>query len=272
MREYPNLQLGKVTKDATVAIPTVDNCEDTLKCVEQLRRYAPQSDVDYVVVDDGSEEEVIVKLRENQNKYGYVLKEQRQNLGVSAAINIGWHGARGRMLVNINNDVKVCSNWIKPWQKLFNENIKIGAVGAKLLYPGGQLQHCGCHKVLGGLEFPHTLGKAFENQTREVWRVTGAFFAVNHECAKELGGFSTAYATAYEDTDYCLWLRKHGWAIMYCSEVVAEHFEGKKRGASPDQKQTRHPMWMHREASSEVYFKGKWATLKNVENFNAIPK
>ena len=45
-----------------------------------------------------------------------------------------------------------------------------------------------------------------------------------------LGGLNEDFVVAFNDVDYCLKLREHGWRIMQASDVVAVHRESRTRG------------------------------------------
>lgn len=100
--------------------------------------------------------------------------------------------------------------------------------------------------------------------------MTGAFFAVRREVLQKLGGLSTAYATAYEDVDYCLRAWSHGVRIGYCADVAAYHEEGGTRGTTPEQKSARSLLWAERERAGRSYFEKKWACLRGVEEFESL--
>jgi GT2 family glycosyltransferase len=86
---------------------------------------------------------------------------------------------------------------------------------------------------------------------------------------ERLGGLSTAYATAYEDLDYCLYAWANGLCVVYCAGVSAYHLEGGTRGATLEEKKTR-PLWAERERAGCAYFEKKWAFLRHVEDFQAL--
>jgi GT2 family glycosyltransferase len=87
---------------------------------------------------------------------------------------------------------------------------------------------------------------------------------------RRLGGFSIAYATAYEDLDYCLHAWSSGVRVGYCAGLAAYHQEGKTRGATTGQKQSRPAFWSERERASGLYFDKKWAALRQVEDFESL--
>src|SRR6202011_5982416 len=143
-----------------------------------------------------------------------------------------------------NNDIVFHQPWLEPLEQLFTTDPHVGVVGAKLLYPDGTIQHAGMEKAKGSLNWCHADGKmpgdtARACATRYVWAVTGALFAVRRSVLERLGGLSTAYATAYEDLDYCLYAWANGVRVGYHAEVTAYHFEGHTRGATETEKRER---------------------------------
>jgi hypothetical protein len=151
-------------------------------------------------------------------------------------------------------------------------------VGVRLLFPDGSIQHAGMEKLPGTLCWQHAFccwpgDHPQANQSRYVWSVTGAFFAVRRESLERLGGFNTAYAAGFEDLDYCLHAWSNGIRVAYCADVAAYHEQGSTRGSTPEQKAARSPLWTERESAGRVQFENKWAALRQVESFeNLMPK
>jgi GT2 family glycosyltransferase len=130
-------------------------------------------------------------------------------------------------------------------------------------------------KAVGQLRWYHThKGEPADYEpaleSRTLWCVTGALFALRRETLRKLGGFSTAYTMCYEDVDYCLYAWTQGVHVGYCAELVAQHLEGGTRGATTEQKDARSLLWSERERASEAYFDRKWATLRYIESFQTV--
>ena len=120
--------------------------------------------------------------------------------------------ARGEVLVFLNNDIEARSaGWLDA---LVAQALRpsAGAVGARLLYPAGRVQHAGVVVGLGGAaghalaglpgDRPGYLGMAV--LTRDVSSVTGACLATRREVFDRLGGFDEALGLDLNDIDYCL--------------------------------------------------------------------
>jgi GT2 family glycosyltransferase len=276
--EYPDLELTAApTCEWSVVIPTINDCEKVKDCVRSCRRHLrPDTEVEFIVVDDGTREPGIVSaLEEESSALGFLLLRNHQNLGFSAAVNHGLRHTRGRFVLICNNDISFRQSWPTPLEQAFRADPNCGILGAKLLYPNGTLQHAGMEKVPGQLRWHHAFAGLSgdhppANRSRRVWCVTGAFFAVRREVLRRLGGLSVAYGMAYEDLDYCLWAWRQGIGVGYCADVVAVHEEGSTRGASAKRKGHRPFLWAQREKAGADYFERKWAWVRDLEKCAAL--
>ncbi|HLJ91821.1 MAG TPA: glycosyltransferase [Gemmataceae bacterium] len=276
--EYPDLRLSEsATLDCTVIVPTINDVHLVVQCVASCRRYLPKTaTVEIFVVDDGSRDrEVLEDLQRASGDLGFQLLYNHQNLGFSATVNHGMRHAQGRYILLCNNDIAFFQPWLEAIERAFEADAEVGILGARLLYPNGSIQHAGVDKVPGQLRWHHVYGgwpgdHPRVRESRSVWSVTGALFAMRREVVRQLGGFSTAYTTAFEDLDYCLHAWSHGVRVGYCAELAAYHHEGKTRGATPEQKHARPLVWAERERAGGFYFDKKWAALRDVEDFEAL--
>ena len=241
------------------------------------RRFIPEGafSVQFIVVDDGSSDAGVMQaLRAAVREHDFQLLFNRQNLGFSASVNRGLRKARGRYVILCNNDVVFHQPWMEPTEQLFRSDPHVGIIGARLLYPDSTIQHGGMEKAPGSLRWYHSHGKMPGDtpeaaERRYMWAVTGALFAVRRSVLERLGGLSTAYATAYEDLDYCLYAWANGVRVAYAGDVCAYHLEGHTRGATEAQKRQR-PLWTERERAGRAYFEKKWAFLRHVEDFRSL--
>ena len=139
----------------------------------------------------------------------------------------------------LNDDTSVISpNWLSQmmgWARLTG----VGAVGARLLFPDGRVQHGGV--VLGlrkgltafrGLPGNDPGYLSFAKATRNCTAVTAAAMLTPRSLFLELGGFDEiAFAVSYNDVDYCLRLGDAGYRIVYCGEAELYHHQGYTRGS-----------------------------------------
>lgn len=135
----------------------------------------------------------------------------------------------------MNNDVNLTS---EGWddQLVWNLNRKeIGAVGAKLFYPNGTIQHAGIavtpihlteHDGRG--EPSDAMGPGGRYKLRRcVTAVTGAFLATRRDTFWSLGGFDDENLPVwFNDVDYCLKCWRDGFRVLYDPAITAVHYEG----------------------------------------------
>lgn len=151
----------------------------------------------------------------------------------SERVNLGAANSAGEILLLLNDDIDVVTpDWLETMTGFLQEP-DVGAVGAKLLYADGRLQHGGhlyserpMHIFHGyGGDDPGVFGLL--EIDREVSGVTAACMAVRRDVWDEVGGFDLAFPVAYNDVDFCLRLRPR--RIIWTPHAVLHHFESQTR-------------------------------------------
>jgi len=155
----------------------------------------------------------------------------------AAMNNLGARQATGDVLVFINDDVEPLEpGWLTAMLAHANRR-EVGAVGAKLIYPSGAIQHAGM--VIGIMEgaghlHRNTFGSPYWNWlpfTRNVSAVTGACLAMRRSVFEELGGFDDSFPVNYNDVDLCLRAREAGYEVIVEPAAVLRHYECQSRQA-----------------------------------------
>lgn len=169
----------------------------------------------------------------------------------SAVINLGAAHAAGEHLLLLNDDTEVISpGWLK--QMLDACAPGVGAVGAKLLFEDGTLQHAG-HTYRTSLDHVGfglpggSLGRgAVLGRRREVAGVTAACMLTPFAAFDAVGGLTTLLPGNYNDVDYCMKLRMAGWSIVYEPAAELYHFESQSRvaGIHPDEIELIQRRWL----------------------------
>lgn len=114
----------------------------------------------------------------------------------------------------------------------------VGAIGTKLLFPDGKLQHAGVVFVENDKgKFPHNYrgGEANDekaSKNREFQAVTGACLLIKASCIYNIF-LDPAYSWGYEDIDLCLRLKSKGKRILYCGETNIIHNESSSLNKNP---------------------------------------
>ena len=115
----------------------------------------------------------------------------------------------------------------------------VGAVGAKLLYDDGTIQHAGVVVGIGGAAgHAHRSLRADRpgyfrqpHVAQFVSAITAACLLVSKEKYLAVGGLDEEQLqVAFNDVDLCLKLQAAGWKNVYVPHAVLIHHESKSRG------------------------------------------
>lgn len=251
------------TSQATIIIPSKDRADLLGDCLSSLATTVPASP-EIIIVDNGSQEP------ETRALYQRVRNDPRLRLRIldapgpfnfSQLCNRAAAEAQGRTLVFLNNDTLATqADWLAQllrWAALPD----IGAVGARLLYPNGRVQHAGLVTGLLGHAAHIELGAAGDDPgyldtlavPREVSAVTGACLAVEKAKFDQVGGFDAErFPIELGDVDLCLRLRARGYRTIVTSESVLTHRESATRG--------RPRLFENRYRTEKENFASRWAT------------
>ena len=134
----------------------------------------------------------------------------------------------------MNDDVIVHSDAVTPCLKIL-ENKDFGAVGIKLVYPNGTIQHAGIFWNCNNLGMCKGVGHLhFKEKNRDlpasiVPGVTGAFLMMRTVDFKNIGGFDEHFKYCFEDVVLCKRIRDLGMQIVCNNAVEAIHYESQTR-------------------------------------------
>jgi GT2 family glycosyltransferase len=181
--------------------------------------------------------------------------------GFAEGVNTGLSYCTGKYVLLLNNDTLLFQ---KDWlTRLAAEmaNPKVAVAGAKLIYPNGLIQHAGvsfAYDALSRIMRPYHIGRMFRrdrpefNVAREVPAVTFACALIRRSLLKD--GLDTAYKRGcYEDTDFCLKVRKQGHKIMYVPTELY-HYEGATNLEKPSSE------WYGQVQRNYELFLQRWGT------------
>ena len=166
-------------------------------------------------------------------------------------VNLGAAHARGEHLLLLNDDTEVITaDWLVKMLDACTAGV--GAVGAKLLFEDGTLQHAGhtYRTAAGHVGFGLPGDSPGRNglllRRREVAGVTAACMLTPYSVFDAVGGLAVQLPGNYNDVDYCMKLRVAGWSIVYEPTAVLYHFESKSRvaGIKPEDVEVIQRRWL----------------------------
>lgn len=221
----------------SIIIPTKNRHELLNRCIASIERHTNYKRYEIVVLDnDSSEPASLAYLDQLKGKSRVCHFPGPFNF--SKICNFGAHQAEGEYLLFLNNDTEVIEpDWLCGMLE-HAQRPEVGAVGAKLLYPSGTIQHAGVVLGLGGVAghaFKHLPGDrpgyfGLTDSIRDCSAVTAACMMTRRQVFDELGGFDEGLAVAFNDIDLCLRMRSRGYLIVYTPLALLYHHESASRG------------------------------------------
>ncbi|WP_221623053.1 glycosyltransferase [Burkholderia sp. Bp8986] len=223
----------------SIVIPSKDNGDVLKRCVESIRNKSTYRKFEIILIDNGSRDaDTLRSFGDMSQMQGVKVLRHDVPFNYSEINNVGVRESVGEFLVFLNDDTEVVSEtWLSDMLG-YAQLSHIGAVGAKLIYPGGrQVQHAGLVNLADGpnhaflLEHADSPGYFARNLLEYNWiGVTGACLMLSREKFDRIGGFDEAFPVAYNDVDLCFRLVKAGLYNVVCPGVELIHYESLSRG------------------------------------------
>ncbi|WP_425989029.1 glycosyltransferase [Brevundimonas sp. TWP2-3-2] len=152
---------------------------------------------------------------------------------------LGVDGRASDILLFMNDDVSLLTEGWDNRLRTHLDRPEVGAVGARLLYPDGTIQHAGivfgrdengpAHEGVGAASADGgPLGRW--RTTHAASAVTGAFIGCRRHTYDAVGGFDPRFAIGFNDIDFCLKIRSAGLDVVYAADIEAVHHESPSRG------------------------------------------
>ncbi|NMJ43413.1 glycosyltransferase family 2 protein [Roseomonas sp. JC162] len=200
---------------------------------EETRR----ADLIYVLDSPEQRHEVEHLLRGMAAMHGLPLRlvVMPRNGGYAAACNAGAAEALAPALLFLNSDVlPAAPGWLGVMLARLGRDRRLAAVGPRLLFDEGSIQHAGLFFRRGedGVWLNDHYCKGFPRRhpdaltARRVPAITGAALLVRRAAFERVAGFCTDYIVGdFEDSDLCLKLRTQGDEIAYEPDAELFHFE-----------------------------------------------
>lgn len=208
-------------------------------CVRSIVETSTYDNYEIVCVADSSTDASV--LDELQTIAGDRLRLVRYDepFNFSVKINRGAVRSEGEHLLLLNDDMEVVTpDWIERLT-MYSGIAEVGAVGGRLLWEDGRLQHAGILFENGG--YPGHIYRGFSGEFRgysnnvlvaqNYLAVTGACLMTRRDAFEEVGGFTTTLPVNYNDMDYCLKLGASGRRVVYDPDTVLHHFESSSRSS-----------------------------------------
>ena len=229
-----------------IIIPTRDQLNLLRDCVESLQATLSYPDAtEIIIVNNGSQDpELLAWLEKCAAALSFTVIKSDTPFNWSELNNIAAGKTDAEYLLFLNDDTKALDIGWDQTLRGYLARQDVGAVGARLLYGDGSIQHGGVTinqlKTVASDAIVHEAqGQSpsvgdYMNRSQLCHTssaVTGAFLACKRADFDRLKGFDAKnFAVTFNDIDFCLRLNELGKKIVYVSAITFMHFESKTRG------------------------------------------
>jgi GT2 family glycosyltransferase len=242
----------------SIIVPTRDG-RLLSRCLDSVFRLTAYPNYEIVVIDNGSLGRGTLDYLRAQEHLVRVIRDERP-FNYSALNNFAASRSDGDVLCLLNDDCEVTSTeWLDELVGQLSQD-GVGAVGAKLLYPDGRIQHAGVVLGLDGVAgHVHRLSDRMASGhggrlhlAQSFSAVTAACMVVRREAWEQVGGLDAEnLPVAFNDVDLCLRIREAGWRIVWSPFAEMIHHESVTRGEDTGDKAERF-------ARECAYMKTRW--------------
>jgi GT2 family glycosyltransferase len=254
----------------SIIVPTRNHLDMVRACLDGVAatRYP---DIEVIVVDNDSDDPGTLRYLAALPPSRCRVLRHAGAFNYSAINNAAVAQARGRLVCLLNNDIEVIDpHWLATMAvQAIREDV--GAVGARLLYPDGRIQHAGvvigvgnaaghAHRFLDPDEQGYFRRHALPQFTAAV---TAACLVVQRDRFLAVGGLDESnFPVAFNDVDLCLRLNQRGWQSLYEPRATLIHHESVSRGLDLD------PVGAARFAAELAALKLIWGTDSVIDPYH----
>lgn len=215
-----------------IVILNWNGIDDTLECLRSLGDLAYGNFV-VVVVDNGSSDDSVLRLRKCKTPFPFELIETGQNLGFAEGNNVGIRRALSQgaeYVLLLNNDTVVDPGMLGAFVRAAQAHPDGAIFGGKiyyfdrpstLWYAGASWQREGQYFLHDGIDMVDD-GAAFE-QVAETDYASGCAFFMRASALQTIGLLDAEFFLTYEESDLCYRARAAGFKVLFVPDAKLWH-------------------------------------------------
>jgi O-antigen biosynthesis protein len=223
----------------SIIMPTKDHAHLLKSCIESIERLTTYRNYEILIIDNDSTEPATLEYLAYLAKTPHRVIPFREEYNYSRINNLGVSQSKGEYVLLLNDDTEVISGeWLEAMLE-HAQRPEVGAVGAKLIYPDGRVQHAGVVTGVGHSWMRGVATHAYQFYSSDApghmgtLATTTNYNAVTAACTllrrlvfDEVGGFNEEdLPILYNDVDLCLRIRERGYLVVYTPHAELYHYE-----------------------------------------------
>lgn len=252
--------VGELWGKASVVIVSYQNLGRIRDCLESMARYTDYPDYEVVVVDNGSDAEVVSFLRQFAARDArFKLVEAESNLGFARANNVGIAhiSPDSKYVVLLNNDTVVTQGWLGSLvQRL--QDPAIGLVGP-VTWPAGTANEAAIEVPyrgddMGAMQaFASRIRRDNSGSSFDIPMLAFYCVAARRSLFDAVGPLDENFGIGmFEDDDYSIRVRNAGFRVVCARDVFIHHVGRSSFGKLED------AVYRNLFEKNRAYYEGKW--------------
>ncbi|MBZ5621443.1 MAG: glycosyltransferase family 2 protein, partial [Acidobacteriia bacterium] len=220
----------------SIIIPAGGKVDLLETCLDELAAKTDYPQYEIVLIDN-SKDEAVERFARGWSAGSRTVRYidwRWKPFNFSTICNVAARQCDSPFLLFLNDDTAVITHdWLRTMVEL-GARPEVGAVGARLLFPNGQIQHVGitlglygsCGHVFKGLDSGQPCYFGLDRVIRNVSAVTGACLLIRAAVFREAGGFDEdRFPVHANDPDLCLRIAAKGYRVLYTPYAQMYHYE-----------------------------------------------
>lgn len=245
-----------------VVILNWNGWKDTIECLESFSQIN-YSNYEVIVVDNNSEDDSILKIKEYSADKSFKLIENDDNYGFAEGNNIGIRYALNYLnpdyILLLNNDTVVDKDLLEELVNAGEMDTEIGMLGPKIyIYNKPDvIWSAGC-KISWKLARGIQIGSGEKDQgqydfLKKVEYVSGSAFLIKTEVIDKIGLMDKNYFLYFEESDWTLRANQAGYKSLYVPTAKIWHKVSRSGGGISN------PIGLYYITRNRWIFMKKWA-------------
>jgi O-antigen biosynthesis protein len=220
----------------SIIMPTKDHAHLLKSCIESIERLTTYRNYEILIIDNDSTEPATLEYLAKTPHRVIPFREEYNHPKIN---NMASSQSKGEYVLLLNDDTEVISGeWLEAMLE-HAQRPEVGAVGAKLIYPDGRVQHAGVVTGVGHSWMRGVATHAYQFYSSDApghmgtLATTTNYNAVTAACTllrrlvfDEVGGFNEEnLPLSFDDVDLCLRIRERGYLVVYTPHAELYHYE-----------------------------------------------
>jgi len=233
--------------DLTVAVVSYNARDELRQCLESVFANTGLDSFEVIVADNASTDGTVEMLADRFPQVRVIASTE--NLGFGRASNLCWTEAKSSLVLFLNSDTVVSDRALDRLVDLVRRRPEVGALGPRLLYPGGEIQmsygtmpgiasellqklwDAGYARGRGPLR--NAVRNRYSRERTVDW-VSGACLLTRRDTLETVSGFDENFFLYSEDVDLCARIRATGARILFTPEIEIVHVLGRSVAKNRD--------------------------------------